>query len=69
MEGKCNILFNVLKALVYIACTSLFLISLVDLWGKYQKNITNTHVEYIEDQNLTLPALTICPEEPFKVYA
>ena len=57
---------KVIKIFVYIICVALFLFSLWVLFEKHADELTGFSVELSPEDNLTMPSLTICSEEPFR---
>ena len=61
-----DILVKVSKWLLHIICLSLFLAYAVSIMKKYFEDYTATLVDIINEDNLELPAITICAEHPVK---
>ena len=59
-------LSRVMKILVYTICVALFLASLWVLFEKHVEEQTGISVELTPEDNLTMPSLTFCSEEPFR---
>ena len=66
---KLNKYFTLLKIVITIFCTFLFLILMEDVWNKYSSKITRTgiRVQSSREEKKYLPCLTICPAPGFKV--
>ena len=66
---KLNKYFTLLKIVITIFCTFLFLILMEDVWNKYLSKITHTgiRVQSSREEKKYLPCLTICPAPGFKV--
>ena len=66
MEKGIKNIAKVKKILVYIICMTLFLASLCALIQKHVEEQTGISVELTPEDNLTMPSLTFCSEEPFR---
>ena len=65
MEKVIKKIAKVKKILVYITCVTLFLASLWVLFEKHVEEQTGISVELTPEDNLNMPSLTFCSEEPF----
>ena len=59
-------LSKVSKWLLHIICLSLFIAYAVSIMQKYFDDYTATLVNIFHEDQLRLPAITICAEKPFK---
>ena len=58
--------FNSFRCIVYLACYSVFSISLVTILIKYNDGVTSTSTEIASQDKLKFPVLTFCPSVAFK---
>ena len=59
-------LSKVIKLLLHIICLSLFIAYAVSIIQKYFDDFTATLVDIFHEDELLLPAVTICAVKPFK---
>ena len=58
--------FNTFRCIVYLACYSVFSISLVTILIKFNAGVTSTATEIVAQDKLQFPVLTFCPSIAFK---
>ena len=58
--------FNSFRCIVYLACYSVFSISLITILIKFNDGVTSTSTEIASQDKLKFPVLTFCPSVAFK---
>ena len=61
-----EILQKSLKGLAHISCLTLFIIYAVSIFKMYLEEYTATLVDIIHDDEIEVPIITICAEQPLK---
>ena len=61
---KC--VFNTFRCIVYLACYTVFSISMVTILIKFNDGVTSTATEIVVNDKLQFPVLTFCPSIAFK---
>ena len=58
---------EVLKLVVFLACSAIFGVQLFDIWTKYVNEETFITIKVENGQDMFLPSLTICPNKGYKL--
>ena len=65
-QTKVSVTFKAIKLVLYIFCLVIFILSLIELILVFKEGATSQSQGVKEHGQLQKPAVTICPQEPFK---